>query len=336
MNIADQIRYIKPKLTELISSQEKELERLEDDIRKLANTSSVFENNWVGAWATRSYNYYSGSIFNNSHTIQLSEEEIQDYIETSSGITMQSIKDAISLLLQANKYFRDELITELSIIKGNEYLTSENELFDKIEGQEWGIRSHDYVKMKRPNSIYVQNPAQVFNRGLDIPPHLNIDGEIISYSSMITSIKDFQKNSKRLIRQLEIKFLHADSDELEISIEPDFVYKLIEKFHLVVNQLRNRHAGRDTIQIKDEYDVQDLLYGLLKIHYEDIRPEEHTLSYAGSSTRVDFLLKKERIVIEVKKTRDGLKDKQVGDQLILDTQHYKAHPTTKHIQNVNI
>ena len=56
-------------------------------------------------------------------------------------------------------------------------------------------------------------------------------------------------------------------------------------------------------EIKDEYDVQDLLNALLRLNFDDVRPEEYTPSYAGSSTRVDFLLKKEKIVIEVKKTR---------------------------------
>ena len=43
-------------------------------------------------------------------------------------------------------------------------------------------------------------------------------------------------------------------------------------------------------------------------------------------TRVDFLLKNEKIVIEVKKTRQGLADKELGDQLIIDVERYKTHP----------
>ncbi|MBZ4359524.1 hypothetical protein LAM19_25050, partial [Mycobacterium tuberculosis] len=76
--------------------------------------------------------------------------------------------------------------------------------------------------------------------------------------------------------------------------------------------------NRQTIEINDEYDVQDLFHALLKIHFEDVRPEEYTPSYAGSSTRVDFLLKNEKIIIELKKTRKNLKQKEVGEQLIVD------------------
>jgi hypothetical protein len=35
--------------------------------------------------------------------------------------------------------------------------------------------------------------------------------------------------------------------------------------------------------LKDEYDVQDLLYALLRIFFDDVRPEEWTPSFAGKS-----------------------------------------------------
>ncbi|MEI6002257.1 hypothetical protein H3V53_35580 [Paraburkholderia bengalensis] len=35
----------------------------------------------------------------------------------------------------------------------------------------------------------------------------------------------------------------------------------------------------------DEYDVQDLLHGVLHLEFDDIRPEEWCPSYAGTGTR---------------------------------------------------
>lgn len=128
-----------------------------------------------------------------------------------------------------------------------------------------------------------------------------------------------------MLRQLDIKL----SIEDENPNSDDFIHKVMESFHNVARQLQNRHNSRETLNINDEYDVQDLLHAILKINYKDIRAEEYTPSYAGSSTRVDFLLKKEKTVIEVKKTRNGLNDREIGNQLILDTQHYKAHPDCK-------
>ena len=83
------------------------------------------------------------------------------------------------------------------------------------------------------------------------------------------------------------------------------------------------------MEIEDEYDVQDLFYALLKIYFDDIRKEEVVPSCAGSSSRADFLLKREKLVIEVKKTSIKLKDRKLGEQLILDVAKYKSHPDCK-------
>jgi DNA-directed RNA polymerase subunit N (RpoN/RPB10) len=104
---------------------------------------------------------------------------------------------------------------------------------------------------------------------------------------------------------------------------------ICNRFHLVARQLHARHSDRETLHIADEYDVQDLLHALLRIHFDDIRPEEWTPSYAGSCSRVDFLLKQEQIVVEVKKTRNNLKARDIGEQLIVDIQKYRRHPDCK-------
>lgn len=44
---------------------------------------------------------------------------------------------------------------------------------------------------------------------------------------------------------------------------------------------------------------------------------------------MDFLLKDESIVIEIKKSRNGLGPKEIGDQLIVDIDRYRKHPSCK-------
>jgi len=113
------------------------------------------------------------------------------------------------------------------------------------------------------------------------------------------------------------------------------VYEQIEnlflRFHSVVRQMsrEQRHDNRPTLDVNDEYDVQDLLHGLLRLFFDDIRDEEWTPSYAGSSTRMDFLLKNEHVVIEVKMLRKGLGKKRVAEELIIDKAHYREHPDCK-------
>ncbi|MDO9212329.1 MAG: hypothetical protein Q7U23_00680 [Methylococcales bacterium] len=111
----------------------------------------------------------------------------------------------------------------------------------------------------------------------------------------------------------------------------DKIKLIIKRFHQIARQLRKRHSDRATLEIEDEYDVQDLFHALLKLYFDDVRAEEWTPSYAGSASRVDFLLKNEQIIIEIKKTRQGLKNKEVGEQLIIDTHKYQTHPDCKNL-----
>ncbi|HLP91849.1 MAG TPA: hypothetical protein VK184_25080 [Nostocaceae cyanobacterium] len=109
------------------------------------------------------------------------------------------------------------------------------------------------------------------------------------------------------------------------------IESICNRFHLVAKQLRTRHNNRETLTITDEYDVQDLFHSLLTIYFDDIRPEEWIPSYAGRASRTDFLLKNEQTIIEIKKTRSGLADKEIGEQLIIDITKYKAHPDCKQL-----
>lgn len=107
------------------------------------------------------------------------------------------------------------------------------------------------------------------------------------------------------------------------------VTRLCNRFHVAAVQLRRRHDNRDPFPLDDEYDIQDLMHAFLCLDFEDVRPEEWTPSYAGSSSRMDFLLKNEQIVLETKMTRTKLREREVGEQLIVDIEKYRKHPNCK-------
>lgn len=109
----------------------------------------------------------------------------------------------------------------------------------------------------------------------------------------------------------------------------DALYRIGERFHLVARQLRQRREDRPTLDIVDEYDVQDLFHALLRIPFDDVRPEEWAPSYAGGSSRMDFLLPEIEAVVEIKKTRPGLGARELGEQLIVDISKYKNHPNCR-------
>lgn len=104
------------------------------------------------------------------------------------------------------------------------------------------------------------------------------------------------------------------------------VVSLCRRFPLFVERLQARQRNRAALEVQDEYDVQDLLHAILNLHFDDVRPEECTPSYAANASRVDFLLPGERIVIEAKMTRANLGQRDIVDQLIIDRARYETAP----------
>jgi hypothetical protein len=161
-----------------------------------------------------------------------------------------------------------------------------------------------------PGHTYYENVAVLSGHGTNVPSHCHGCGNAFPWT---------------LKEQKEISLVEHPQEFHPIA----FVEKICSRFHLVARQLRDRHDDRHTIDIQDEYDVQDLLHSLLKIFFDDIRPEEYTPSYAGKSSRMDFLLKGYDTVVEVKMTRKGLGAKEVGSQLIDDIVRYQKHQECK-------
>ena len=192
--------------------------------------------------------------------------------------------------------------------------------------------SPDYKKWRRDTEVAIE---RIFGKnGRHLSDFTKIRYNLGSYSSRTPESKFQEKFTNGLDNAGEI--LKSMIDEItewgiDENAQPSFnaiaiIENLCERFHLVVRQLKARHDNRETLAVEDEYDVQDLLHSLLTLHFDDIRPEEWTPSYAGGCSRMDFLLKKEQIVIEVKKTRKTLGAKEIGEQLIIDINKYKAHP----------
>lgn len=101
---------------------------------------------------------------------------------------------------------------------------------------------------------------------------------------------------------------------------------LLSRFHKTAQAIRDRYDNRETILIRDEYDVQDLLYGLLQIYFDDIRKEDSSPSHAGANSRLDFVLKKEKIIVEVKITNEKTTVNKLGQELLVDIGRYKEYP----------
>ncbi|OJW74569.1 hypothetical protein [Spirosoma sp. 48-14] len=117
----------------------------------------------------------------------------------------------------------------------------------------------------------------------------------------------------------------------------DLIIGILENFENSVKKITDLSLryGKDKqnrilIAINDEYDVQDLLYFSLKSVFPEIKYEDDTSNYGGSAKRLDFYLKDEGIIIEVKHI-DKADDKKYTKQMKEDLQSYHVVNTLTEI-----
>jgi len=103
------------------------------------------------------------------------------------------------------------------------------------------------------------------------------------------------------------------------------IEQVLESFKVCVERFIDRGYGRQAVEMSSEYDVQDLLYVMIKPLFPGLECEEHTPKYAGSEKRVDFVIKEISVVIEVKYVRDKRHAKTIFDEMKIDIESYHAH-----------
>jgi REase_DpnII-MboI len=178
-----------------------------------------------------------------------------------------------------------------------------------------------YVELRRKAVKFLEYSGYVSD---SICTDGHLDEFEAEFQMAVPDVNEFSRLAELLVAELERrnpKEVRGDRHGAMGIIEG-----LGEHFHAVARRLEKRHDGRETLLIEDEYDVQDLMGALLLSRFWDIRPEECTPSYAGKSSRIDFLIKQEKVVVETKMTRDGLNDGKLGEEIIIDIARYKAHP----------
>ena len=186
---------------------------------------------------------------------------------------------------------------------------------------------------------------------MDLPPLPRDESESNIFGINIDPVTEYNKKRERLVNVLEehgFRYFrggrvlpndesstNAVDESLSATIKakvrkPSTVEELLQTIvrglPRAMHPLTHRRKGAVSLSFESEYDIQDLLHAQLRPWISDIRPEEFTPSYAGTGTRVDFLLPTHKLVIETKRIRDKSHATKIGDELIIDIEHYRRHP----------
>lgn len=169
------------------------------------------------------------------------------------------------------------------------------EILDRIDA--WEEQTKDLLKSMFDSSELADRftrAASEYKKGTNLKQNISYVGGRVTYKNYCL---DEIRKDLSLYEEVEEEKSVKDSPEKYIKV----LDKISTRFHIIVRQLRERYNDRETLDVKDEYDVQDLLHAILRLFFDDIRAEDVSPQYAGGSARVDFLVKQEQIVIETKK-----------------------------------
>ncbi|PJZ82989.1 hypothetical protein CH364_18520, partial [Leptospira harrisiae] len=111
------------------------------------------------------------------------------------------------------------------------------------------------------------------------------------------------------------------------------ILQVLNNFDNASRNLRGaRRAGKENYKINDEYDVQDLLYVMLKPIFPNLETEDPVPKIGGRGSRIDLVLKEHGILIETKmiKNSDQNETKFVKE-LKEDFESYHAYPGIKNL-----
>jgi len=254
--------------------------------------------------------------------------DIYREVNQRAGFNISGSKQCLAYLTEKALKLRVDLLVRFSILRDLTSLTSEKKLLDDIE--QFDFSKSDafaaFLKSGLP-SVIGSLDSKASANGVMPPPHQNVGAHVYGLEKQCSAIREFLGLSKRFLRQI----IERGQDILvDARGGPNDTQALVERIcrrlSFAAQPLRNRREGHEPFVIADEYDVQDLLHAILRIHFDDVRPEEYTPSYGSKSTRIDFLLKDEQLAVEAKITGNSLQAKQVLEQLAIDAAYYKGHP----------
>jgi hypothetical protein len=214
---------------------------------------------------------------------------VKERIEELSGASITALETSTDPVLQQAKALHSDVVTEISGLHLQSGLAPEKKLLKDIEEFKWGHTIGEIMHAHTPSQVVSRDSEAVY-QGIRVPAHKYYSALAIQKDSECSAITAFLEAATRLLRQIE---LNASPMGLSYGAEQQSVKAVLavcDRFHSIARQLAQRREDRTTLEIEDEYDVQDLLHALLRLYFDDIRPEEWTPSYGGASSRMDFLL----------------------------------------------
>lgn len=137
----------------------------------------------------------------------------------------------------------------------------------------------------------------------------------------VTAITEIDVQLQILLEDIEstllnIRYINKSADEV--------VREILNNFSNAIQKIiKNRRKDHPNFEIGDEYDVQDILYVIVKSIFPNLRDEDAIAKVGAKTTKIDLIIREERILVEVKmiKKKDS-NETHFIEQLKVDFESY--------------
>jgi len=114
----------------------------------------------------------------------------------------------------------------------------------------------------------------------------------------VTSVTEIDVQLQILLEDIESALLRIRYDNKSAD---EMVRDILNNFSNSIQKIiKNRRKDHPNFIIEDEYDVQDVLYVILKSVFPNLRDEDAIAKVGAKSTKIDLIIREERILVEVK------------------------------------
>jgi hypothetical protein len=212
-----------------------------------------------------------------------------------------------------------KLNNQINKLKETGDINSLKELLNEtVEELESIIEDNKLITKFKMETVYQENSFSISSTQNSI---LNAKDKAVYFLNRLS-------NEIKTIKQDENKITDNEfTDDIALII----IRKILNNFYKHIEAMyEDKVHGRgtilkdnlDKIKIGNEYDVQRILYSIIKPIFLEARLEVSNDTGYGT-IRYDIIIEKHQIIIEVKCTRDSMSEKKLTEELGSDAFHYK-------------
>jgi hypothetical protein len=211
------------------------------------------------------------------------------YLSAKSELSQQ-LKEKYQQSDLKQKYFLTKIEPTLKHLLENEV--------KELQNQPLAVLIKTVFDLNTLNEAVLNNSLQSVKVGTDIDVQLQILLEDIE--STLLNIRYINKSADEMVKDILNNFSNA-------------IQKII----------KNRRKDHPNFEIEDEYDVQDILYVILKSVFPNLRDEDAIGKVGAKTTKIDLIIREERILVEVKMIKEkDLNETHFIEQLKVDFESY--------------